>query len=84
MTRMDNKLSIDIEDIGILEINYKKKGKVNKELNDEISIFQFSIILNSDIFSTEESLEGIYFVIRNIKDGKKKGPFIKVMNIILN
>ena len=77
MTRMDNKLSIDIEGIGILEINHKKKEKANKELNDETSIFQFSIILNSDIFSTEESLEGIYFVIRNIKDGKTKRPVYK-------
>ena len=77
MTRMDNKLSIDIEDIGTLEINHKKKENANKELNDETSIFQFSIILNSDIFNTEESLEGIYFVIRNIKDGKKKRPVYK-------
>ena len=27
MTRMDNKLSINIKDIGILEINHKKKKK---------------------------------------------------------
>ena len=55
-------------------------------MNDETSIFQFSIILNSDIFSTEESLEGIYFVIRNIKDGKTKRPVYKSheYNFILN
>ncbi len=29
MTKMDNKLSIDIKDIGTLEINYKKKEKQN-------------------------------------------------------
>ena len=77
MTRMDNKLSIDIEDIGTLEINYKKKGEQNNELNDETSIFQFSIILNNAIFNTEESLKGIFFVIKNIKDGKRKRPVYK-------
>ena len=83
MTTMDNKLSIEIEDIGILEINNKKKEKQNKELDDETSIFQFSIKLNNDkndnndIFNKEERLEGIYFVIRNIKDGTKKRPVYK-------
>jgi len=77
MTKMDNKLSIDIKDIGTLEINYKKKEKQNKELNDETSIFQFNIILNNDIFSKEKSLEVIYFVIRNVKDGKRKRPVYK-------
>ena len=77
MTRMDNKLAIDIKDIGTMEINYKKKEEQNKELNDETSIFQFSIILNNDIFNKEESLKGIYFVIRNVKDGKRKRPVYK-------
>jgi len=77
MTRMDNKLSIDIEDIGTLEISYKKKENQNNELNGETSIFQFNILLNNDIFNTEESLKGIYFVIRNIKDGKIKRPVYK-------
>jgi len=69
-----------------LEINYKKKENQNKVLNDETSIFQFSIILNNDIFSTEKSLEGIYFVIKNIKDGKTKRPVYKSheYNFILN
>jgi len=77
MTTLDNKLSIKIEDIGTLEINYKRKEKQNNELNDETSIFQFSIILNNEIFNSEESLKGIYFVIRNVKDGKKKRPVYK-------
>ena len=77
MTRMDNKLSIDIEDIGTLEINYKKAEKQNKELNDETSIFQFSIKLNNNIFNKEECLEGIFFVIKNVKDGKKRRPVYK-------
>ena len=71
---MDNKISINIEDIGILEINYKKKEKQNKSLNDETSIFQFSISLNNDIFNKEKSL---FFVIKNVKDGKKKRPVYK-------
>ena len=61
-----------MKDIGILEINYKNKEKKNKELNDEASNFQFSITLNNNIFKIEERLEGIYFVIRNIKDDKKR------------
>jgi len=77
MTSINNKFSIDIEDIGTLEINYKRKENQNNELNDETSIFQFIIILNNDIFKKGESLEGIYFVIRNIKDGKKKRPVYK-------
>ena len=77
MTRMDNKFSIELEDIGTLEINYKKIEKQNNELKDETSIFQFSIILNNNIFNNEEDLKGIYFVIRNIKDGKRKRPVYK-------
>ena len=86
MTTTDSKLSIEIEDIGILEIKNKKKEKQNKELDDETSIFQFSIKLNNDkndnndnndIFNKEERLKGIYFVIRNIKDGTKKRPVYK-------
>ena len=77
MTRMDNKLSIDFKDIGTLEINYKKKENQNNELNSETSIFQFNILLNNDIFNTEESLKGMYFVIRNVKDGKRKRPVYK-------
>ena len=77
MTRMDNKLSIDIKDIGTLEINYKRKENQNNELNSETSIFQFNILLNSSIFNKEESLKGMYFVIRNVKDGKRKRPVYK-------
>jgi len=77
MTRMDNKLSIDIEDIGTLEINYKKKENQNKELNGETSIFQFTIALNSNIFNTNKGLKGIFFVIKNVKDGKNRRPVYK-------
>ena len=77
MTRMDNKLSMDIKDIGTLEINYKKKENQNNELNGETSIFQFNILLINDIFNKEESLKEIYFVIRNVKDGKRKRPVYK-------
>ena len=77
MTRIDNKLSIDIKDVGILEINYKKKENQNNELNNETSIFQFNILLNNGIFKTEENLKGMFFVIRNVKDGKKRRPVYK-------
>ena len=77
MTRIDNKLSIDINDVGLLEINYKKIENQNNELNNETSIFQFNILLNNGIFNTEVSLNGIFFVIRNVKDGKKRRPVYK-------
>ena len=77
MTRIDNKLSIKINDVGILEINYKKKENQNNELNSETSVFQFNILLNNDIFNTEESLKGMFFVIRNVKDGIKRRPVYK-------
>ena len=71
MRRMDNKLSINFEDIGILEINYKNIEKENKELNEETSVFEFNITLNNDIFNNKGQLY-LCFVIRNIKDGKKR------------
>ena len=73
MTRLDNKLPIEIKDIGTLEISYKKK----EQQNNETSNFQFSIMLNNKIFNNEEKLKGIYFVIRNVKDGKTKRPVYK-------
>ena len=66
-----------IENIGTLKINYTKIEK-NIKFNTELSKFNFSIILNNGtIFNSKESLEDIFFVIRNIKDGKKKRPTYK-------
>ena len=50
MTKRDNKLTINIEDIGDLEINYKKLNNQDNELINEISCFQFSITLNNEFF----------------------------------
>ena len=72
MTKRENKLKINIEDIGDLEITYKKLKNQDNELINEISSFQFSITLNNDIFQKSKNLENFYFVIRNIKDGKKR------------
>ena len=77
MTSRDNKLIINIEDIGDLEINYKKLNNQESELINEVSYFQFSITLNNDIFQNSKKLENIYYVIRNIKDGKKRRPVYK-------
>ena len=77
MTKRDNKLTINIEDIGDLEINYKKLNNQDNELINEISCFQFSITLKNDIFQNSKKLENIYYVIRNIKDGKKRRPVYK-------
>ena len=78
MTRMDNKLSINFGNIGILEINYKIIEKENKELNDETSVFEFWITLNNNIFN-KGLKEEYFFVIRNIKDGQKR-PVYKSHN----
>ena len=72
----DNKISLEIKDIGTLIINYSKKN-MDSELKKEISIFQFSITLTNDIFKTQKYLENIFYVIRNIKDKKTKRPVYK-------
>ena len=66
-----------IENIGTLKINYKKLEKDIK-FNTELSKFNFSITLNNKtIFNSEKSLDDIFFVIKNIKDGKNKRPTYK-------
>ena len=77
MTKRENKLKINIEDIGDLEITYKKLKNQDNELINEISCFEFSITLNNEIFQNNKNLENFYFVIRNIKDGKKRRPVYK-------
>ena len=73
MRKKENKETIEIENIGSLEINYKTLENQNNNLDTEISIFQFSIILNNSIFSEKpNSLNDIFYVIKNMKDGKNK------------
>ena len=75
-----NLISIDIKNIGTLQINYinlKDQDQDNK-LKSEISSFQFGIILNNnEIFKTKKKLNNIFFVIRNYKDGKTKRSVYK-------
>ena len=75
MTSRDNKINIEIEEIGSLEISYKKNQ--DNELTKEISCFQFMITLNNEIFKNKKNLNNIFYVIRNIKDGKKRRPVYK-------
>jgi hypothetical protein len=77
MTNKDSKLKVKIESVGTLEVNYRKLKNKDKELINEISCFQFSISLNNEIFENSDNLENIYYVIRNIKDGKKRRPVYK-------
>ena len=49
MTSLDNKISLNIDDIGVLEITYKKLQNKNKQLCTEISCLQFLITLKSNI-----------------------------------
>ena len=74
ITSFEGKISINIEDIGTMKITQKKN---QNELSNEISYFQFIITLNNDIFKNSSSLKDIFYVIRNIKDGKKRRPIYK-------
>ena len=76
MTSREGKLNINIENVGMLQINQKKIEK-EKELQTEISCFQFFITLDNDIFKNSKNLENIFYVIRNIKDGEKRRPVYK-------
>ena len=74
--RQDNEVSIEIKDVGTLIINYSKINEQD-ELNKEISIFQFSITLNNDIFKTEKYLENMFYVIKNKRIENTKRPIYK-------
>ena len=76
MTNRKGKINIDIENVGTLEIK-QQKTKRDKELNTEISCFQFFLILKNDIFKNPNNLKNMFYVIRNIKDGEKKRPVYK-------
>ena len=73
----DNKIIIEIEDIGSMEISYKKLKNRDNELTTEISCFQFTITLNNEILKNMKNLNNIFYVLRNIKDGKKRRPVYK-------
>ena len=77
MTSRNNKIIIEIEDIGSMEISYNKLKNQDKEITSEISCFQFTITLNNEIFKNTQNLNNIFYVLRNIKDGKKRRPVYK-------
>ena len=77
MTSRNNKIIIEIEDIGSMEISYNKLKDRDKELTTEISSFQFIITLNNEIFKNRKNLKNIFYVLRNIKDGEKRRPVYK-------
>ena len=76
MTSRKGKLNISIEDIGELEISHQK-GRKDRELNTEISRFQFFITLDNNIFNISKNLKDMFYVLRNIKDGQKRRPVYK-------
>ena len=77
MTSRHNKITIEIEDIGSMEISYNKLKNKDNEITTEISCFQFTITLNNEIFKITKNLNNIFYVLRNIKDGKKRRPVYK-------
>ena len=77
MKSKKNKVSIKIENIGTLQIDYIKLKNEDTILKTEISTIQFGITLyNFEIFKTNK-LQDIFYVIKNNKDGKTKRPVYK-------
>ena len=71
---LDKNYSEKIEGIGTLQINKSEQNSDKNEVSEELSYFEFNIILINDIFKNEDNLKDIFFVIRNIKDKKVKRP----------
>ena len=73
----ENKIVIELEDIGILEIKYKNL-KNQYESSSETSSFQFIITLNNDLlFKNTHYFNEFFYIIRNFKDGIKRRPVYK-------
>ena len=78
MKNKENKKTIIIEQVGSLEINYKKLEEQDNNLGSEISCFQFYIILDNSIFLEKDNyLKDIFYIINNVKDGKNRRPIYK-------
>jgi hypothetical protein len=74
----NRKLSKHIENIGTLQISYIEPSNQNKNLNNEISIFEFYIELNNNqIFCGKKKVYDVYFVIKNFRDGITKKDVYK-------
>ena len=78
MRNTDSKLSKNIENIGTLQISCVKPSNQNKNLNNEISIFEFYIELNNNqIFGGKKKVYDVYFVIKRFRDGITKKDVYK-------
>jgi hypothetical protein len=78
MRNTDSKLSKNIEKIGTLQISYIKQSNQNKNLDNEISIFEFYIELNDNqIFGGKKKVYDVYFVIKRFRDGITKKDVYK-------
>ena len=77
MKSKKNKVSIEIENIGKLQIDYINLKNEDIILKTEISTIQFGITLyDFEIFKTKK-LQDVFYVIKNHKDGKSKRPVYK-------
>jgi len=77
MKSKENRVSINIKNIGTLQINYINLKNQDNILRTEISTFQFGITLkNKSIFKVNK-IHNIFYVIKNYKDGKTKRPVYK-------
>ena len=78
MKSSDNKISINIKNIGTLQINYINLNNEDNILRTEISTIQFGITLLyiDDIFKTKK-LKNIFFILKTHRDGKTKRPVYK-------
>ena len=77
MKSPENIVSIDIKNIGTLQINYINLKDQDNKLKSEISSFQFGIILNNNEIFKAKKLNNIFFVIKNYMDRKIKRPVYK-------
>ena len=80
-----NLVSIDIKNIGTLQINYINLKNQDNKLKSEISSFQFGItLINNEIFKTKK-LHNIFYVISNYKDRKKRPVYKSIeYDFVLN
>ena len=78
MKNNEYKLSKNIENIGILQINYLKTKNQKNELYSEISFLEFYIELNDNpIFEKKKKFNDVYYLIKNFKDGNVKRAVYK-------
>ena len=76
MKSQDNKLSKYIKNIGNLQISYSPFKNQNNLLSNEISVFEFLILLNNKyLFDGKYKIYDCFYVISNFKDGRKRAVY---------